>query len=122
MAVDEYRPRFKIALQLGLFSRVSFNQAVDIRFADPEHGGDFRNAHSLGGNIRKARSVSNPRLSNFSNRLCERCESFLGAGHYSNGESLNLEGSHVARKVHGIRLTNYTVDEPGWNCDILLAF
>jgi len=25
-------------------------------------------------------------------------------------------------ELQGIRLTNYTVDAPGWNCDILLAF
>jgi hypothetical protein len=52
MAIDECRPRFKIALRFGFLSRVSFDEAIEIAFANPEHGGDFRNTHSLGGNIR----------------------------------------------------------------------
>jgi len=65
MAVDQCRPRFKIALQLGFLSRISFNQVIEIAFANPEHGGDFGNAHSLAGNIRKPRAFRRSTLKIF---------------------------------------------------------
>jgi hypothetical protein len=69
MAVHECRPRFKIIFRLGFLRRVSFSQAIEIRFGDFEQGRDLRNAHCL---------------DNFSNRFCEAIMKREAAGHYSN--------------------------------------